>query len=170
VSVFGFALTKMVIYCVWLQMQAYSPAGYAPNPVTLCPVSGECGVMMWAPMAWAAASRWFTICGLHGFSLFDCLCSQPGAFLEYFWTSIWDRRKHRMDHNKDSMRIRAQSIRTLQKQPTRILLSTCIINIEIEQYPGENGYKPQTRSLLWHTLLGLLPALGAVLFAIFLSQ
>jgi hypothetical protein len=37
------------------------------------------------------------------------------------------------------MRIRAQPIRMLQAQSTRMLLSTYLIIIEIEQCPGENG-------------------------------
>jgi hypothetical protein len=43
-----------------------------------------------------------------------------------------ERRKSRMGQNKDSIKIRAQPIRMLQAQPTRMLLSAHLIIIEIE--------------------------------------
>jgi hypothetical protein len=50
-----------------------------------------------------------------------------------------ERGKSRMDQKKYAMRTRAQPIRMLQAQPTRMLLSTHLINMEIKQCPEENG-------------------------------
>jgi hypothetical protein len=51
----------------------------------------------------------------------------------------------------------------VQSQLTRMLLFVHLISIEIEHHPGVERLKPQTTSLLWHPLLGPLPALSFTL-------
>jgi hypothetical protein len=47
-----------------------------------------------------------------------------------------------------------QSVKTLQAQPIKMLLSAYIISIEIDQHHAENGLEPQITSFLGHCLLG----------------
>jgi hypothetical protein len=49
------------------------------------------------------------------------------------------KKEKQEDQNEDSMRTRAEPIRMLLAQLTKMLLSTYLISIEIETCPGENG-------------------------------
>jgi hypothetical protein len=83
------------------------------------------------------------------------------------WPQRVERRKSRIDSNKDSVKTRTWPIRMLQAQPTRTLFLH-LISIEIEQCPRENGWKPQLISLLWQSTQD--PSLLTGAFVLFLDK
>jgi hypothetical protein len=72
-----------------------------------------------------------------------------------------------MDQNEGTMRIRTRPIIMLQAQPTRMLLSSYLISIEM---PWRKWVKISDHVTSLAPSLGTPSTLGALLFATFLAQ